>query len=576
MSDNIFNYFTRVNFKKSDLLLICQKICTDYELGDLIKFNIIETGYEDFNVKMTTNKNNYVIKFFAKNRTLDNINHYVKIVEIIDKNNTILSCPKVYKYDNKILGKQTINSKNIYYFVMEFVNGKTIYDLKKDVDLKTLIKITFDLLKYNCVNIELQKYLSSEDAKQFKQYDMWGYENFIKEYKKKSKYLQEEDKRLLTKVVDYFNNMQLRYDTYDKYFANKGVIPPYMSAHNDFISTNILIDENKKPHYIDFSVSSVALNFVDIAIFGSDSLMAKNITASKYAKYLKIVSYILYRAHIMEYNYYPSAVAVQHAIHVLIANYYKVCKNIDSDENNYFLNLGRRGLSFIEQKGLLNVPVFNWAEQDGWFIRAELSNKSEFAKLKQEIKHLGLEELIEKELEVYHKLYNDNFGNDKFKPIKNTNTSDNGYDFLFNSLNDLRAGERFGEISFCREHEWSDSPEEEQWLKCLLNAAERGVKIQIVIVYKHSKENIIKQKPLLQHLLNNNNKNLKIQFISLKEFRNCYSNEFKKTYPGVLVFNNDFAYLDVKNNENFLGFINKDKNDLKLYNDTIKILFNHN
>ena len=78
------------------------------------------------------------------------------------------------------------------------------------------------------------------------------------------------------------------------------------------------------------------------------------------------------------------------------------------------------------------------------------------------------------------------------------------------------------------------------------------------------------QKPLLQHLLNNNNKNLKIQFISLKEFRNCYSNEFEKIYPGVLVFNNDYAYLDIKNNENFLGFINKDENDLKLYNDTIK------
>jgi len=290
MSENIFNYFTRVNFKKSDLLLICQKICTDYELGDLINFNIIETGYEDFNVKIKTNKNNYVIKFFAKNRTLDNINHYIKIIEIIDKNNTILSCPKVYKCNNKVLGQQTINSKNIYYFVMDFINGKTIYDLKKDISLKTLIKIIFDILKYNCVNIELQKYLSSNEAQKYKQYDMWGYENFAKEYKKKGKYLQEEDKKLLTKAVNYFNAMQLRYATYDKYFANKGVIPPYMSAHNDFISTNILIDENQKPHYIDFSVSSVALNFVDIAIFGCDSLMSKNITASKYAKYLKIVS----------------------------------------------------------------------------------------------------------------------------------------------------------------------------------------------------------------------------------------------------------------------------------------------
>ena len=62
-----------------------------------------------------------------------------------------------------------------------------------------------------------------------------------------------------------------------------------------------------------------------------------------------------------------------------------------------------------------------------------------------------------------------NFGNDKFKPITNTNSSDNGYDFLFDSLNNLSAGERFGEISFCREHEWIDSPEEKQWLQCFLH-----------------------------------------------------------------------------------------------------------
>ena len=33
-------------------------------------------------------------------------------------------------------------------------------------------------------------------------------------------------------------------------------MPPYMSAHNDFISTNIIIDKNNEPTYIDFSVSS--------------------------------------------------------------------------------------------------------------------------------------------------------------------------------------------------------------------------------------------------------------------------------------------------------------------------------
>ena len=108
----------------------------------------------------------------------------------------------------------------------------------------------------------------------------------------------------------------------------------------------------------------------------------------------------------MEYNLYPSSVAVQHAIHLLIANYYKVCEGVDAEENEYFLNLGRMGLQYIEKENLLNKPVFNWIKEDNWYLRSELGEESEYSKVREDIIHLGLFDFIEEQIKEYYRLYN--------------------------------------------------------------------------------------------------------------------------------------------------------------------------
>ena len=91
--DNIFNYFTRVNFNESDLQHILEQIVIDYKFASIKEYKVIETGYEDFNVYLETIDNKYVVKFFSNERTKDNINHYIKIVEFLT-NQTFLKTPK--------------------------------------------------------------------------------------------------------------------------------------------------------------------------------------------------------------------------------------------------------------------------------------------------------------------------------------------------------------------------------------------------------------------------------------------------------------------------------------------------
>ena len=562
--NNLFDYFTRVKFDEKDLESVLETIVSDYKFAPIKTYHVIETGYEDFNVYLETLNNKYVVKFFSNERTMDNITHYIKIVDLITKQD-YLNIPKVYRNSNGTLGKLVFNGKEIYYFVMEYINGKTIYDLDKDVDLRTIIKIVFDILKYNCVNRELKDYLNSEEAKKFKQYDMWSYENFLKEYQDKKQYLTEEDNALIKPIVDYYEDMVNRYKKYGEKFKNMPVMPPYMSAHNDFISTNIILKDNKEPYYIDFSVSSVALNFVDIAIFGCDTVLKKGITPEEYAKYLRIISYILYRTHIMEYNLYPTAVSVQHAIHILIANYYKVHDHIDSTENDYFLNLGRMGIKYIGQQGLINKPVFNWVKTGDWYERSELSDVSEYSIIKKEIEDLGLSDFIEENVKEYFKLYNRNKTDEGYSNVKLDDLYHKGYDWLYSCIDNVKSGEIVMAISFCNENEWNGEKEENLWTKLNMEALGRNVLMKRIFVYPDNKKSLVTNNRDISKFVSYTGSNLELGFISDSRIREVLQEELNEIYPGVLVFNDDLAFIDNENDPENRGYNVFDKGKINRY-----------
>ena len=562
--NNLFDYFTRVKFNEKDLNDILNIIISDYKFAEIKTYKVIETGYEDFNVYLETLNNKYVVKFFSNERTIDNINHYIKIVDLIAKQD-YLNIPKVYKNKNGNLEEMDFNGNKIYCFVMQYINGNTIYELNKNIDLKVIIKIVFDILKYNCVNKELKNYLNSSDAKKFKQYDMWSYENFLEEYNDKKKYLNAEDNELIKPIVSYYSDMINRYKKYDEKFKNQPVMPPYMSAHNDFISTNIILKDNTEPFYIDFSVSSVALNFVDIAIFGCDTVLKKDITSEEYANYLKIISYILYRTHIMEYNLYPTAVAVQHAIHILIANYYKVHEDVDSAENDYFLNLGRIGIKYLEEQNLINKPVFNWVKTGDWYERAELSNFSEYSNIKNEIEKLGLSEFIENNIKEYFKLYNKNKNDDGYSNVKLDDLYHNGYDWLYSCIDNVKSNETIMAISFCNENEWNGEKVEDLWTKLNIEALKRNVIMKRIFVYPDNKKNLVINNKDINKFVSYKKDNLELGFISESKIKEVLKEKIDKIYPGVLVFNDGIAFIDNDKDPENRGYNVFDKDKINEY-----------
>lgn len=564
--EDLFDYYSRVDFTKDETTDVLNKIIDNYNFAKLKSYHVIETGYEDFNVYVETRNKEFVIKFFSNERTIKNIYHYIKIIELLS-NNKYLNIPKIYKNKDGILGQVDYNGKVIYFFVMEYIDGKTVLELNKKIGLKTIIKIIFDILKYNCVNKELKEYLLSDTAKEFKPYDMWSYENFLKEYEEKSQYLQEEDRILIKPVVDYFRDMQKRYERYGEVFKNRPVIPPYISAHNDFLSTNIILKNNIEPYYIDFSVSSISLNFVDIAVFGCDTVLAPDMSPKEYAKYLKIISYILYRTHIMEYNLYPTSVAVQHAIHILIANYLKVNEHISSEENDYWLNIGRKGIRYLTDENLLNKPVFNWIKNGDWYERSELEEVSEYSIIKQEIKNLGLEDFIEDNIKDYFKLYNKNKLDDEYANVELDDLYHKGYDWLYSCIDNIKAGGTVMAISFCNDNEWNGEKEENLWTKLNIEALNRGVNMKRIFVYPDNKKSLVVNNKDIHKFVSYKNDNLELGFISDSKIKDVLKEKFDIIYPGILVFNNNIAFIDNDSDPDNRGYNIFDKDKINEFYD---------
>ena len=61
------NFQKRIEYQ-GDLKPVFEDVCQQYNLGNFISFNIIKSGYEDFNIRLKTSKGHSFVKVFAKFR----------------------------------------------------------------------------------------------------------------------------------------------------------------------------------------------------------------------------------------------------------------------------------------------------------------------------------------------------------------------------------------------------------------------------------------------------------------------------------------------------------------------------
>ncbi len=308
------DFWDRIRYK-GNLKDISDIICDRYDLGKSISSKLVLIGYEDFNYILETTSGKYFVKIFAKSRNLTECKNIINIMTVVM--NSGINTPKLLKSCNKYM---YINKKdNLRLCVMQYIEGKNLFYENRAPNIIQIKEIAKDAARINSLRIKHDSV-----------YDRWAIVNFKKEFKKRSKYLDNKDLDMLRPLIKEFDDLHI-----EKL--------PHAFVHGDLLTTNIIEDKDKKLWIVDFSVSNKYPRVVEMAVLACNFLFDKKNSEKNLSvallEYQKIVPLTTRELEVL-----PTFIKLAHAMHVLLANYYAVVENNHTKENNYFLNLGRAGL----------------------------------------------------------------------------------------------------------------------------------------------------------------------------------------------------------------------------------------
>jgi len=313
------SYKKRIGYS-GELTDISIKICNDYNLGKFKSNTLITCGYEDFNFILETNTGKYFIKIFMLLRTLNDCQRYIEVMEKGIKAN--VSMPKLYKSKHGHLHLITINGTKIRLCVMEYIDGKTFYDLREKLTPKEIKFIAHQATILNSINF---KPAFTPDS--------WAITSFLKEYDKRGKYLKSEDTKLIKPFIKKFKDLKIE-------------SLPHCFVHGDIIATNLIRAKNGKLYIIDFAVANYYPRIQELAVISCNIILNNNskieteknikLLLKEYQKKIKLTK--------RELEIFPTYVEFAHIMHILRANYEQVVEKDTSDETKYWLNEGKTGL----------------------------------------------------------------------------------------------------------------------------------------------------------------------------------------------------------------------------------------
>ena len=299
-------------------------VCEQYNLGEFVDNKLIEIGYEDYNYILTTSKGKFVVKVFSTERTTTDAQNLAQRASVAYQNG--VSCPQIYKTQTgDILFVTSLAGVEYRLLVMEYIHGKDFFTLQQLPTQEHLELIAQELAKLN--NIEYKPNFI---------YDKWAIVNFEKEYQKNINLVESEDVPLIDIAYNLFKSC-------DFSKLNYGFV------HGDIIETNVIKSNNQKIYFIDFSVSNYLPKIVDLAVticdlcLDMDNIEISKKRATKFIQdYEKISPLSNYDKQCLK-----KFIVCHQAITILETMREKKIENNQTQENEIFLQKGKRGLKIV-------------------------------------------------------------------------------------------------------------------------------------------------------------------------------------------------------------------------------------
>lgn len=298
-----------------------------YSLGNIQTTKYLNEGYEDYNIKITTQNGQYILKLFANNqlgdysKTRRGPDVVERLLEILKAAENIgLNSPRLRKNKNKEMIFRDKN--NLVGIVYDWIEGKTFYDLETIPTRSELEIIIQQATKINQITLQPVYY-----------HDVWAVTNIHSLYQKVKSYLSETDRSLIISALERFDRIPFNQ-------------LPKCLVHGDFTKGNVIITPSGKPFIVDFSVSNYTTRIVELGLIVSNLLYdvkkktsleeRVSLVAELYQKYNQLTQLELK----FLYNLSLSSAAME-----LLGSYWrqKFFKDT-SEETKYWLSLGRDNL----------------------------------------------------------------------------------------------------------------------------------------------------------------------------------------------------------------------------------------
>jgi len=271
------NIYNRIG-KEIDLEKLSLEICSKYGIGKYIQYKIIKNaGIDDLSYILYTDISKYIVKIINHNKTIRDINQFIKKNKIISSNN--IKAPKIILNNGNYLYGTELDGLYINCCVIEYIDGKDLYTkgekiLKEDID--KLINIIIPMHK---IKDELEI-----------DYDEYCFMRIREVYAKTKDRIPEKLNDEVKEFLKEYNKIQ---------FSKL----PLCFIHGDLISSNIMKDTSGKLWLIDFYESGTGVRILDIVkILNSviflyydkkNSKQLEKYFLSQYQKYLKLTDYEL-------------------------------------------------------------------------------------------------------------------------------------------------------------------------------------------------------------------------------------------------------------------------------------------
>lgn len=226
------------------------RVSSAFSLGNPRGFGVLENGYEDLNIAISTGGSEYVAKVFAKSRTQENVSRYVDIMRRVQESD--VNHPGMLRTVEGGLVYSDRQTGGLQAVVMGFIRGGTFLDRRRAPDAAEL-----DLVAEQASRINGMDFHPPYES------DSWGVTNLEERYRNNDGLLLSDDRRRVEEALSMYGKIQ------------KASLP-HCYVHGDLIKANVMKgtdgtgpgEDSIFP--IDFSVSNWYPRIHELAVIAAD------------------------------------------------------------------------------------------------------------------------------------------------------------------------------------------------------------------------------------------------------------------------------------------------------------------